>query len=168
MRRLIRFGVAAAFVLVLAIPAGALSAGGVDGGEPEGRATRHNFRRRSAIVRRRGAGRARAQAKGSLAITERGADRQGDYVELAREDTDKIFVVLAEFGESRTRLPVIPAAGAVRFDGPLHNEIPQPEPAVDNSTLWQADYAGPLRGHVLQPDGGVLRDAVLGPLLGRR
>jgi len=28
----------------------------------------------------------------------------------------------------------------VRFDGPLHNQIPQPDRTVDNSTLWQKDY----------------------------
>ena len=40
---------------------------------------------------------------------------------------------------------------------------------VDNSTLWQADYdRGALRGHVLQPDGGVLRAPVLRSLHGRR
>jgi immune inhibitor A len=67
------------------------------------------------------------------------------YVELAREKTDKIFVVLAEFGDQRDPRypdvdinPTIP--GPVKFDGPLHNQIPQPNRAVDNSTLWQADF----------------------------
>ena len=27
------------------------------------------------------------------------------------------------------------------FNGPLRNSIPQPNRAVDNSTLWQPDYS---------------------------
>jgi immune inhibitor A len=73
---------------------------------------------------------------------------KGRYVQLAREDTDKIFVVLVEFGNERYPNPIFadknaagqPASNAQRFDGPLHNEIPQPDRKVDNSTLWQADY----------------------------
>ena len=34
--------------------------------------------------------------------------------------------------------PKIP--GPTRFDGPLFNEIPQPDRAVDNSTDWFANY----------------------------
>jgi immune inhibitor A len=66
------------------------------------------------------------------------------YVELARQKTDKIFVVLAEFGNDRD--PSYPdqdtdpaTPGPARFDGPLHNQIPQPG-ANDNSTIWQPDF----------------------------
>ena len=62
-----------------------------------------------------------------------------------REKTDRIFVILAEFGNERH--PSYPdqdtdpdTAGPATFDGPLHNEIPEPDRAVDNSTVWQADY----------------------------
>ena len=53
--------------------------------------------------------------------------------------------------------------------GPLHNEIPAP----NRDDRQQHPVAGrlqpgALRGHVLQPDGGVLRDPVLGPLHHRR
>ena len=68
------------------------------------------------------------------------------YVELSREKTDKIFVVLAEFGNERH--PSYPdqdtdpnTAGPVKFDGPLHNEIPEPDRTKDNSTIWQPDYS---------------------------
>ncbi|HWD82733.1 MAG TPA: immune inhibitor A domain-containing protein, partial [Kribbella sp.] len=68
------------------------------------------------------------------------------YVELSREKTDRIFVVLAEFGNERhpnypdkDTSPNFP--GPARFDGPLHNEIPAPDRSVDNSTVWQADYS---------------------------
>ncbi|MEU5529989.1 immune inhibitor A domain-containing protein [Micromonospora chersina] len=74
------------------------------------------------------------------------AGKKDQYVELARERTDKIFVILAEFGDERD--PAYPdkdtnpdIAGPTRFDGPRHNEIPQPNRAVDNSTVWQADYS---------------------------
>lgn len=74
------------------------------------------------------------------------AGPQAQYVELAREKTDRIFVILAEFGNERH--PSYPdkdtkpsTAGPARFDGPLHNEIPEPDRAVDNSTVWQADYS---------------------------
>jgi len=70
---------------------------------------------------------------------------QAQYVELAREKTDRIFVILVEFGNERH--PAYPdkdtnpsTPGPVRFDGPLHNEIPEPDRSVDNSTVWQPDY----------------------------
>ena len=68
------------------------------------------------------------------------------YVELGREKTDQIFVILAEFGNQRH--PNYPdqdtdpnTPGPTRFDGPLHNQIPAPNRAQDNSTIWQADYS---------------------------
>jgi len=72
--------------------------------------------------------------------------RKDQYVELAREKTDKIFVILAEFGNQRH--PDFPdkdtdpeTAGPTVFDGPLHNAIPQPDRSTDNSTVWQTDYS---------------------------
>ncbi|WBQ07750.1 immune inhibitor A domain-containing protein [Kribbella sp. CA-293567] len=68
-----------------------------------------------------------------------------EYVELSREKTDKIFVVLAEFGNERH--PSFPdedinatIPGPTTYEGPLHNAIPEPDRSVDNSTVWQADY----------------------------
>lgn len=68
------------------------------------------------------------------------------YVELARETTDRVFVLLVEFGNERhpdypdrDTDPTTP--GPARFDGPLHNEIPEPDRAVDNSTIWQPDFS---------------------------
>jgi immune inhibitor A len=73
------------------------------------------------------------------------AQTKDQYVELSRTQTDQIFVILAEFGNERH--PNYPdqdtdpnRPGPTRFDGPLHNEIPAPNRAVDNSTVWQADY----------------------------
>jgi immune inhibitor A len=71
---------------------------------------------------------------------------KNQYVELAREKTDKIFVILAEFGNQRH--PDFPdkdtdpkTPGPATYDGPLHNAIPAPDRTKDNSTVWQADYA---------------------------
>jgi len=71
--------------------------------------------------------------------------RVDQYVELAREKTDKIFVVLAEFGNERhpdypdkDQAPSIP--GPATFEGPLNNQIPAPDRSVDNSTVWQPNY----------------------------
>ena len=67
---------------------------------------------------------------------------KGQYVELEREGTDRVFVVLAEFGD--TRHSSYPDSGSdgtpQRYDGPMRNEIPAPDRSVDNSTLWQPDY----------------------------
>ncbi|WP_053749287.1 immune inhibitor A domain-containing protein [Streptomyces sp. MMG1533] len=60
----------------------------------------------------------------------RGKDK---YVELGREKTDKIFTILVEFGDQIDSR----YGGTV---GPLHNEIAEPDRAVNNSTAWQADY----------------------------
>ena len=74
-----------------------------------------------------------------------GKKKKAQFVELEREKTDRIFVILAQFGNQRH--PSYPdqdtdpsTPGPVKFDGPLHNEIPEPDRTVDNSTVWQADY----------------------------
>ncbi len=74
-------------------------------------------------------------------------------VPLELEGTDKIFVVLAEFGDTRYETATdkrfvdppnngfnLPAPQPQRFDGPLHNQIPEPDRASDNSTIWQDDF----------------------------
>jgi immune inhibitor A len=87
-----------------------------------------------------------ATARGSrTARTGSGAPAKDQYVELAREKTDKIFVILAEFGSRRDPRypdqdtdPTTP--GPTTWDGPLHDAIPAPDRAVDNTTVWQASY----------------------------
>jgi immune inhibitor A len=75
----------------------------------------------------------------------KGQPAEDQYVELAREKTDKIFVVLAEFGNQRH--PSYPdkdtdpnTPGPTVFDGPLHNSIPAPDRTKDNKTIWEANY----------------------------
>jgi immune inhibitor A len=57
----------------------------------------------------------------------------GQYVELEREGEDKIWTVVAEFGTTI----YAPFGGA---PGPLHNQIPQPDRTVDNTTIWSPDF----------------------------
>jgi immune inhibitor A len=85
------------------------------------------------------------KTKGAEGVTN-AQGKVDQYVELSREKTDKIFVILAEFGSQRH--PSYPdqdtdpaTPGPATFEGPLHNAIPEPNRALDNSTVWQADYS---------------------------
>jgi immune inhibitor A len=84
-------------------------------------------------------------AAGAAGLT-RAAAGKDQYVEVGREKTDKLFVILAEFGNERhpdyPDYDVNPAtAGPVVYDGPAHNKIPQPDRTVDNVTNWNANYS---------------------------
>jgi immune inhibitor A len=90
-------------------------------------------------------GREASARTAASARSARAPQAQDQYVELAREKTDRIFVVLAEFGNERH--PDYPdrdtdpnTPGPRTFDGPLHNQIPRPDRTRDNRTIWQADY----------------------------
>jgi immune inhibitor A len=79
----------------------------------------------------------RAQASGQFAgrVHRIGkGQHQGRYVELEREKEDLIFTVLGEFGTQ-----IVPQLGGT--PGPLHNQIPEPDRAVDNSTIWAPDFS---------------------------
>ena len=71
---------------------------------------------------------------------------KGQYVELKRENTDRIFVVITEFGDKRhpkfpdTQPNGDPASDALTFEGPARNQIPKPDRSTDNQTLWQKNY----------------------------
>ncbi|KAJ1684027.1 hypothetical protein LUZ63_020767 [Rhynchospora breviuscula] len=86
---------------------------------------------------------AAAAANGKVA--KKGATTD-QYVELSREKTDHIFVILTEFGDQRDPAypdkDVNPATpGPTTWNGPLHNQIPEPDRSKDNSTVWQPDYS---------------------------
>ena len=77
--------------------------------------------------------------------TGKNSHKVDQYVELSREKTDKIFTVLAEFGNDRD--PKYPdqdtdptTPGPTKYDGPLHNQIPEPDTSKDNSTIWEPDF----------------------------
>jgi immune inhibitor A len=59
---------------------------------------------------------------------------KGQYVELAFEGADQILTLVGEFGDQ-----VNAAYGG--DPGPLHNQIPQPDRSVDNTTIWTSDFS---------------------------
>ena len=109
--------------------------------------------RGTAKVERRGASRVvkLSSTRASKAVNRRGVTTAkpattDQYVELSREKTDRIFVVLAEFGN--TRDPKYPdkdidpsTPGPVTWNGPLHNKIPRPDRSQDNATVWEPNYS---------------------------
>src|ERR1700754_2361779 len=95
-------------------------------------------------------GKAKTETRNGSKVVRGGKDLskghgKDQYVELSRERTDRIFVILAEFGDQRS--PDFPdvdsdpdTPGPTTFEGPMHNAIPEPDRKKDNSTVWQADY----------------------------
>jgi immune inhibitor A len=66
---------------------------------------------------------------------------KGVYGRVEQTGTDRIFVVLAEFGDRRHQAyQDDPKSGAQRFAGPLHNQIPKPNRKKDNSTIWEPNF----------------------------
>ncbi|WP_460733906.1 immune inhibitor A domain-containing protein [Nocardioides ginkgobilobae] len=65
---------------------------------------------------------------------------RGAFARVAETGTDRVFVVLAEFGQTSHSAFPAGESDAQRTEGPLHNEIPEPDRSVDNSTLWEEDY----------------------------
>jgi immune inhibitor A len=102
---------------------------------------------RKAAVQQVLKGRATVQRRGVSTVVKLAGAKgtRAQYVELSRQTIDRVFVVLTDFGNQRD--PNYPdqdtdpnTPGPVRFDGPVHNQIPQPDRTVDNSTNWQPDY----------------------------
>ena len=64
----------------------------------------------------------------------------GQYVDFPVEQTDRIFVMLVEFGEQGGWItsPAVPVLS--QTPGPLHNSIAEPNRATNNTTIWQPDY----------------------------
>jgi immune inhibitor A len=58
---------------------------------------------------------------------------EGEFVETAVTGTDKIFTVLVEFGDQTH-----PDFGG--DPGPAHNQIAEPDPDTNNTTIWQEDF----------------------------
>src|SRR5690606_20010487 len=60
---------------------------------------------------------------------------RGQFVELGLERSDRVFVILVENGNQTA------TSGVPTYAGPLHNEIAEPNRALDNSTIWQPDFS---------------------------
>ena len=109
----------------------------------------------SAALQQVVAGDATVQQRGGSRVVQlgHGKGKSGKYVELGREKTDKIFTILAEFGDQVDDTttydpdgPDGPEPPVTKYGGdpgPAHNTIAQPDRTTDNSTAWQADYDQP-------------------------
>lgn len=75
--------------------------------------------------------------------TKIGKGKRAQFVELAREKEDSIWTLLVEFGDEPAThdhgtLGTIDHGGDA---GPRHNEIPEPDRRIDNSTIWKPDFS---------------------------
>ena len=61
---------------------------------------------------------------------------KGQFVQLERQGEDSIWTVIAEFGPQDHPAPILYSG----IPGPLHNEIPEPDRTVDNTTIWTPDF----------------------------
>ncbi|MGW9632293.1 immune inhibitor A domain-containing protein [Agromyces sp. NPDC055520] len=67
-------------------------------------------------------------------VVQLSADGEKDkYFEAAVTGTGRLFTILSEFGDQGSgKLGTVP--------GPLHNQLPEPDRAVNNSTHWAPDF----------------------------
>jgi immune inhibitor A len=61
----------------------------------------------------------------------------GQFVELERQGEDSIWTVLGEFGDAESPFGILQGGAP----GPQHNQIPEPDRSVDNSTIWAPDFS---------------------------
>jgi len=61
----------------------------------------------------------------------------GQFVELERQGEDSIWTVLGEFGNAESPFGILQGGAP----GPQHNQIPEPDRSVDNSTIWAPDFS---------------------------
>ena len=114
----------------------------------------------STVVKVGEAERAATAAKGNTKAQK--AKKVDQYVELAREDTDELFVLVVQFGNERLT-SAVPRSGHQRrtsparpsSTGPLFNKIPEPNRAVDNSTDWYPSYGKAYYEDLYFGDGSV-------------
>lgn len=59
---------------------------------------------------------------------------KGQYVELGREGEDTIWTIIGQFSSA-----INPTYGGTA--GPLHNQLPAPDRAVDNTSIWSPDFS---------------------------
>jgi immune inhibitor A len=83
---------------------------------------------------------------------------KGQYVELAFEGEDQILTLLGEFGEEAEPFHGGRRTSALHADhggdpGPLHNDIPEPDRNVDNTTIWEPDFSQSYYDALLYDEG---------------
>ncbi|MGZ8779048.1 MAG: immune inhibitor A domain-containing protein [Thermoanaerobaculia bacterium] len=65
---------------------------------------------------------------------------RGQYVDFPVERTDRVFVMLVEFGTQGGYISSPSSPGLSQTPGPLHNTIAEPNRETNNTTIWQPDY----------------------------
>lgn len=65
---------------------------------------------------------------------------KGQFVEMALERNDRVFVVLVEYGNKYATVNGQPMPNVPSTPGPQHNQIAQPDRTRNNSLIWQPDY----------------------------
>lgn len=73
---------------------------------------------------------------------------KGQFVELERQGEDSIFTVIGEFGPLDSPFGILQSG----IPGPAHNEIPEPDRSVDNSTIWAPDFTSAYYENLLFSD----------------
>jgi immune inhibitor A len=135
-------GVAGAALVIAAAtqwPAGAAPTNGANNAAAEAAAHRPDNRpgpltkqwieKRKAAIDLVARGKAKVNANGTVTLDA----ETNNAAEVVFEKTDKIFTILSEFGtQSAGKYGTVP--------GPVHNQIPQPDRATNNSTAWTADF----------------------------
>ena len=139
MRKLIRTSVVALFAAALAIPAAAVGAAGGADSPAEPSAGVHDLP--SPLSDKQRALREAALEKVAAGTIPAGTKvakvAKGQYVELAREGEDPIWTVLGEFSDTESPVGILQGG----LPGPQHNEIPEPDRAEDNTTIWTDDFS---------------------------
>jgi immune inhibitor A len=154
-------GVLAALLALLAVASASAGPGSGAAGAPDARvaepATTHNLpgpMTREFEARKEAALEMKLRGDAPGHVVQLGKNK---YVEMGRLKTDPVFVVIAEFGNTRhvsfpdtaagcppgtvVGVSCFPGDGTAQtYDGPEHNKIAAPDRAIDNSTLWKADY----------------------------
>lgn len=113
---------------------------------PKTKEQRREMRKALELVEN-GSARLRQRADGGAVV--KLAD--GSYVEFPVERTDKVLTMLSQFGTAST-----PELG--EDPGPMHNEIPAPDRAVDNSTAWTADFNQAYFDNIFNGEGESFRN----------
>lgn len=100
------------------------------------------------------------QEGGGSTVTMTNAEGESESVYFPTDTTDKVFTILAEFGET----------GSGRFGttpGPLHNQIDEPDRSVDNSTYWEADFSREHYEELFNGEGESFKNYYLAQSSGR-
>jgi len=146
LRKLFTAAVLAAFVLVLVVGASTASSSAASDREPV-LAGPHDLP--GPLAQKQRALRKEAlkdQLKGKIAPDAKkakvGKGKHGKFVELARTGEDSIWTLLVEFGNNQATHnhggPAPIAHGGA--SGPVHNQIPEPNRAQDNVTIWAPNF----------------------------